>query len=90
VSAWLHHIPGWLSSAAEVVSGLACFVLAVIAVVVMVRGQWRDARNAAVAGFTGAAAAIAASSVWRAEHGTVEHHGTVIVLGRLVMRRAGE
>src|ERR1700683_725036 len=46
VSAWLHHIPGCLSSAAEVVSGVACFVLAVVAVVVMVRSQWKDARNA--------------------------------------------
>jgi hypothetical protein len=65
VSAWLHHIPGWLSSAAEVVSGVACFILAVVAVVVMVRGQWQDARNAAAAGFAGAAAAIAALAVWR-------------------------
>ena len=79
VSAWLHHIPGWLSSAAEVVSGVACFVLAVVAVVVMVRSQWQDARNAAVAGFTGAAAAIAASAVWRAENGAIERavlHGS--------------
>jgi uncharacterized membrane protein YbhN (UPF0104 family) len=72
VSAWLHHIPRWLSSAAEVVSGVACFVLAVVAVVVMVRSQWQDARNAAIAGFTGAAAAIAASAVWRAENGAIE------------------
>ena len=72
VSAWLHHIPGWLSSAAEVVSGVACFVLAVVAVVVMVRSQWQDARNAAVAGFAGAAAAIAAVAVWRAENGAIE------------------
>ncbi len=79
VSAWLHHIPRWLSSAAEVASGVACFVLAVVAVVVMVRGQWQDARNAAVAGFTGAAAAIAASAVWRAENGAIERavlHGS--------------
>jgi glycosyltransferase 2 family protein len=78
-SAWLHHIPGWLSSAAEVASGVACFVLAVVAVVVMVRGQWQDARNAAVAGFTGAAVAITASAAWRAENGTVERavlHGS--------------
>src|SRR5580700_10024468 len=79
VSAWLHHIPRWLSSAAEVVSGVACFVLAVVAVVVMVRSQWQDARNAAIAGFTGAAAAIAASAVWRAENGAIERavlHGS--------------
>jgi glycosyltransferase 2 family protein len=79
VSTWLLHIPRWLSSSAEVVSGVACFVLAVVAVVVMVRSQWQDARNAAVAGFTGAAAAFAASAVWRAENGAVEHavlHGS--------------
>ena len=79
VSAWLHHIPGWLSSAAEVMSGVACFILAVVAVVVMVRGQWQDARNAAVAGFAGAAAAIAASAVWRAENGAIQRavlHGS--------------
>lgn len=79
VSAWLHHIPRWLSSAAEVVSGVACFSLAVVAVVVMVRGQWQDARNAAVAGFAGAAAAIAASTVWRAENGAIQRavlHGS--------------
>ena len=79
VSAWLHHIPRWLSFAAEVVSGVACFVLAVVALVVLVRGQWRDARNAAAAGFTGAAAAVAASTVWRAENGAIERavlHGS--------------
>ena len=79
VSAWLHHIPGWLSSAAEVVSGVACFILAIVAVVVMVRSHWQDARNAAVAGFTGAAAAIAASAAWRAENGTIQRavlHGS--------------
>jgi uncharacterized membrane protein YbhN (UPF0104 family) len=79
VSAWLHHIPGWLSSAAEVMSGVACFILAVVAVVVMVRSHWQDARNAAVAGFAGAAAAIAASAVWRAENGAIQRavlHGS--------------
>jgi uncharacterized membrane protein YbhN (UPF0104 family) len=47
--------------------------------VVLVRGQWRDARNAAAAGFTGAAAAVAASLVWRAENAAVERavlHGS--------------
>jgi glycosyltransferase 2 family protein len=79
VSSWVHHIPRWLSFAAEVVSGVACFTLAVVAVVVLVRRQWRDARNAAAAGFTGAAAAVAAAAVWRAEHGTVQRavlHGS--------------
>jgi glycosyltransferase 2 family protein len=79
VSAWVHHIPRWPSFAAEVVSGVACFTLAVVALVVLVRRQWRDARNAAVAAFTGAAAAVAAAAVWRAEHGTVQRavlHGS--------------
>jgi glycosyltransferase 2 family protein len=79
VSAWVHHIPRWLSFAAEVVSGVGCFALAVVALVVLVRGQWQDLRNAAAAGFTGAAAAVAAAAVWRAEHGTVQHavlHGS--------------
>ncbi len=79
VSTWLQHIPRWLSFAAEVVSGVACFVLAVVALVVLVRGQWREVRNAAAAGFTGAAAAVAATAVWRAENGAVERavlHGS--------------
>jgi glycosyltransferase 2 family protein len=79
VSAWLPHIPRWLAFAAEVLSGVACFVLAVVAVVMLVRAQWRDARNAAATGLTGAAAAVAAAAVWRAENGTVERavlHGS--------------
>src|SRR5689334_21727296 len=57
----------------------AVLSLAVVAVVVMVRSHWQDARNAAVAGFTGAAAAIAASAAWRAENGTIQRavlHGS--------------
>src|ERR1700728_720954 len=79
VSGWVHHIPSWLSFAAEVVSGVACSALAVVALVVLIRGQWQDARNAAAAGVTGAAAAVAATAVWRAENGAVEHavlHGS--------------
>jgi uncharacterized membrane protein YbhN (UPF0104 family) len=79
VSAWVQHIPRWVSFAAEVVSGVACFVLAIVALVVLVGSQWRDARNAAVAGFTGAAAALAASTVWWAQNGAVERavlHGS--------------
>src|ERR1700677_2424868 len=63
VSTWLLHIPRWLSSAAEVAAGVACFVLAVVAVVVMVRSQWKDALNAGLAGFAGAAVALAASAL---------------------------
>jgi uncharacterized membrane protein YbhN (UPF0104 family) len=79
VSGWLLHIPRWLSLAAAVAAGIACFVLAIVALVVLVRSQWRDVRNAVVAAVTGAAAAIAASSVWRAEHAAVERavlHGS--------------
>jgi glycosyltransferase 2 family protein len=72
VSAWVHHIPRWLSFAAEVVSGIGCFALAVVALVRMAGDQWRDARNAGAAAFAGAAAAIAATVVWRAENGAVE------------------
>ena len=63
VSSWVHHIPGLLSFGAEVVSGVACSALAVVALVVLIRGQWQDARNAAAAGVTGAAAAVAATAV---------------------------
>ena len=79
VSSWLQHIPRWLSFSAAVVAGVACFVLAVAAIVVLARSQWRDVRNALVAGLAGAAAAIIASAGWRAEHGAVEHavlHGS--------------
>jgi glycosyltransferase 2 family protein len=78
VSSWLTHIPGWLKFPAEVVSGVGCFVLAIVAVVMLVRDQWRDVRNAVTAGLVGAAGALIASSVWRAEQGAVEravlHH----------------
>jgi uncharacterized membrane protein YbhN (UPF0104 family) len=79
VSSWLKHIPGWLVFPAEVVSGIACFVLAIVAVVMLFRDQWRDVRNAAVAGLAGAAAALIASSLWRGEHAAIEHavlHGS--------------
>ena len=71
VSAWVRHVPRWLSFGAEVVSGVTWFVLAVVAVAVLIRRDWRDARNAAAAGLAGAAAAVAASAVWRAENGAV-------------------
>jgi glycosyltransferase 2 family protein len=79
VSRWLLHIPRWLVFPAEVVSGVACFVLAIAALVLLVRGQWRDARNAIAAGLAGAAAALIASTVWQGEHAAVEHavlHGS--------------
>jgi hypothetical protein len=79
VSSWLLHIPRWLASTAAVVAGVACFVLVIAALVVLGRTQWRDARNAVVAGLAGAAAAIVASVIWRTEHAAVQHavlHGS--------------
>jgi len=73
VSGWLLHVPRWLSFAVAVVAGVACFVLVIVALVVLARSQWRDARNGVAAGLAGAAAAIIASGVWRAEHGVLEH-----------------
>jgi uncharacterized membrane protein YbhN (UPF0104 family) len=78
VSSWLTHIPAWLKFPFEVLSGVGCFVLGIVAVVMLIRDQWRDARNAVTAGLVGAAGALIASSAWRAEHGAVEravlHH----------------
>jgi glycosyltransferase 2 family protein len=73
VSGWVLHIPRWLSYAAAVVSGVACFVLLIVALIVLARAQWRDVRNAVAAGLAGAAAAIIASVIWRAEYAAVEH-----------------
>src|SRR5579871_6372671 len=50
VSRWLLHIPRWLAYAAAVAAGVGSFVLAVVALIVLARGQWRDARNAVAAG----------------------------------------
>jgi uncharacterized protein (TIRG00374 family) len=79
VSGWLLHIPRWLSYATAVVAGVACFVLLVVALVVLARSQWRDARNAVAAGLAGAAAAVIATIIWRIEHAAVERavlHGS--------------
>ena len=46
VSHWLEHIPRWLSSFASVTAGVGCFLFAVAILFVLVRSQWRDARNA--------------------------------------------
>jgi glycosyltransferase 2 family protein len=72
VSGWLRHIPRWLSYAAVVVAGVTCFVLLIVALVVLVRGQWLDARNAVAAGLAGAATAVVASVIWRIEHAAVQ------------------
>ena len=79
VSSWLLHIPRWLAYAAAVVAGVASFVLAVVALVVLVRNQWRDALNAVAAGLVGASAAVVATVIWRIENATVERavlHGS--------------
>src|SRR5579875_330238 len=71
VSRWLAHVPHWLSYAAELAAGIGCFVLAVFALAVMLRAQWRDARNACAAAVVAGAGAIAAWAIWRAENGAV-------------------
>jgi glycosyltransferase 2 family protein len=79
VSRWLLHIPRWLSYAAAVAAGVACFVLVVVSLVVLLRNQWRDALNAVAAGAVGAAAAVIATVIWRIENATVERavlHGS--------------
>jgi glycosyltransferase 2 family protein len=79
VSGWLLHIPRWLSYAAAVVAGLGSFVLVVVSLVMLARSQWRDVRNAVTAGLAGAATAIIASVIWRAENAAVQHavlHGS--------------
>lgn len=72
VSSWMSHIPRWLSSAAAVVSGVACFVLSIMALVVLLRSDWRNARNAVAAGLAGAGAATITVVIWRTQHGAVE------------------
>jgi glycosyltransferase 2 family protein len=72
VSRWLRHIPRWLAFGAAVIAGTACFVFVIVALVQLTRSQWRDARNAAVGLGVGAAAAIAATAVWDAEHGRLQ------------------
>jgi uncharacterized membrane protein YbhN (UPF0104 family) len=79
VSGWMLHIPRWLAYAAAVVAGVASFVLVAVALVVLVRGHWRDARNAVAAGLAGAATAVIATIIWRVENATVERavlHGS--------------
>jgi glycosyltransferase 2 family protein len=71
VSHWLRHIPSWLAYTAAVTAEIGGFAFAIVVFIMLGRRQWRDARNAAVAAATGAAAAIVASTVWRAENGAV-------------------
>ena len=71
VSHWLIHIPRFLSSAATLVSGLGCFLLAALAVGVLLRDQWRDVRNAGAAGLVAVGLAVGIWSVWRIQGGPV-------------------
>jgi glycosyltransferase 2 family protein len=72
VSRWLQHIPRWLAFGAAVIAGTGCFVFVIVALVQLARSQWRDARNATAGLAMGAAAAIAATAVWDAEHGRLQ------------------
>jgi uncharacterized membrane protein YbhN (UPF0104 family) len=71
VSRWLAHIPRFLSSAASVVAGIGCFLLAALAVGVLLRTQWRDARNAGVAALVGVGLSLGAWTVCRIQGGPV-------------------
>jgi glycosyltransferase 2 family protein len=71
VSSWLLHVPRWLTFPAVVAAGIGCFVLLVVTMVELARRDWRDEFNASLALLAGAAGAIAATAVWRAEHGAV-------------------
>ncbi len=72
VSRWLKYIPRWLAFGAAVIAGTGCFVFVIVALVQLTRSQWRDARNAAAGLAMGAAATIAATAVWDAEHGRLQ------------------
>jgi glycosyltransferase 2 family protein len=71
VSDWLTHIPRFLSSAAAVVSGIGCFLFSALAVGVLIRNQWRDARNAGIAALVAVGLALGTWTVWRIQGGPV-------------------
>jgi hypothetical protein len=71
VSRWLRHIPRWLSSGAEVIAGLGCIAVVVVALIALVRTDVRSAVNATGGAAISAIAAIVATSVWHSEHGEV-------------------
>jgi hypothetical protein len=71
VSHWLTHIPRFLSSAALLVSGLGSFLLAALAVGVLVRDQWRDARNAGVAALVAVGLALGTWNLCRIQGGPI-------------------
>jgi glycosyltransferase 2 family protein len=71
VSRWLTHIPRWLSSGAEVIAALGCIALVIVALVVLVRNDFRSAVNAVGAAAAATLASVIATSIWHGEHGTV-------------------
>jgi glycosyltransferase 2 family protein len=71
VSRWLHHVPRWLSSGAEVIAALGCIAVLIVALVKLLRQEAQSALNAGVAAVLAAAAAIAVTSVWQSQHGSV-------------------
>ncbi len=73
VSRALRTIPRWLGFGAVVVAAMGSYTFAVVALVVLIRRQWRDALNASVAAVAGIAVAIIAWTVWRFDHGAIAH-----------------
>jgi uncharacterized protein (TIRG00374 family) len=71
VSRWLVHFPRWLSLGAGVVAGFGALAFVVVALVALVRHEPRGALNAGAAAVVAAVGAIAATSVWDSEHGSV-------------------
>jgi uncharacterized membrane protein YbhN (UPF0104 family) len=71
VSAWLRHIPRWLSSGGEVVAALGCIALVVVALVALVRFDVRSAITALSAAVAATVGAIVAVSIWHAQSGAV-------------------
>jgi uncharacterized membrane protein YbhN (UPF0104 family)/tRNA A-37 threonylcarbamoyl transferase component Bud32 len=91
VSRWLHHIPLWLSSGAEVVAALGSIAVIVVAFITLIRTDIRSAMNAALAAAVTAIATIIATSVLHSEHGAVSQavlHGrnpTIFVVDAAVI-----
>lgn len=91
VSRWLHHIPLWLSSGAEVVAALGSIAVIVVAFVTLIRSDIRSAMNAALAAAATAIVTIIATSVLHSEHGAVSRailHGrnpTIFVVDAAVI-----
>jgi glycosyltransferase 2 family protein len=79
VSRWVHHIPLWLSSGAEVAVALGTIAVIVVALVALLRSDVRSALNAAIAATATTAAAVILTSLLHSEHGAVSH---AVLLGK--------